>query len=152
MMRKKKQAFTLLEILVCLVLLSMAGSILIFKGGKLLKERRFSSSLEKISSEIAFTKNLALTYQIDIELVLEQKSGKIYLTRKTDFAPRSIQPLFEKEVVFPEVVFGNKSERKDFLFYGNGWIEGEENITLCMASHLKKQYSVQIKHSFRKAV
>jgi hypothetical protein len=130
----------------------MAGSILIFKGGKLLKERRFSSSCEKISSEINFTKNLAVTYQIDIELVLEQKSGKIYLTRKTDFAPKSIKSLFQGELSFPEVVFGKESEKKEVFFYSNGWIEGEEKITLCMASHLKKQYSLQIKHSFRKAV
>jgi prepilin-type N-terminal cleavage/methylation domain-containing protein len=151
-MRRRRSAFTLIEILVCLMLLSMAGSLLIYKGGKLLKERRFSSSCEKISSEIAVTKNLALTYQIDIDLVLEQKKGKIYLTRKTDFAPQSIRGLFQGETAFPEVVFGKEDEKKNLIFFGNGWIEGEEKVTLCMASHLKKQYSVQIKHSFRKAI
>ncbi len=151
-MKIRRLPFTLIEILVCLVLLSMMGSLLIYKGGKLLKERRFSSSCEKISSEIALTKNLALTYQIDIDLVLEQKKGKIYLTRKTDFPPQSIRGLFQVETTFPEVVFGKEDGKKEIVFFGNGWIEGEEKVTLCMASHLKKQYSMQIKHSFRKAI
>ncbi len=148
----RKHFFTLIEILVCIMLLAMAGSVVIYKGGKLLQDRRFSSSCEKITSEIILTKSLALTYQIDIDLLLEQKKGKIYLTRKTDSPHHSIQALFGGETPYPEIVFGKEDEIKEIHFYGNGWIEGEEKITLSMASHLKKQYSVNVKNSFRKAL
>lgn len=151
-MKIKRKPFTLIEILVCLTLLAIAWSLLVYKGGKLLQERRFSSSCEKLTSEIFVTKSLALTYQIDIDLVLEQRNGKFYFSRKTDFAESNIRSLFQSEIVFPELVFGKEDEKKELHFYGNGWIEGDDKITLSMASHLKKQYSVEIKHSFRKAV
>ena len=146
----KRKPFTLIEILVCLMLLAMAGSVVIYKGGKLLSERRFSSSIENIRSEIFLTKSLALTYQIDIDLYLQQKKGKIILKRKTDTPHPSIKALFDKEIALPEIVFGKADEEKIIHFYGNGWIDGDDEYTLFMASHLKKQYSVKIKHSFRK--
>ena len=147
-----KKSFTLIEILVCMMLLAMAGSVAIYKGGKLLQERRFSTSCEKITSEINLTKSLALNFQIDINLLMEQKKGKIYLTRKTDSPQSSIKALFHTTVAFPEIVFGKEDETKEIYFYGNGWIEGEDRLTLSMASHLKKQYSVDVKHSYRKDV
>ena len=151
MLTVRRKYFTLIEILVCMMLLAMAGSVTIYKGGKLLQERRFSTSCEKMKSEILLTRNLALTYQIDINLLLEQKKGKIYLTRKTDAPQKSIKALFQTTTPFVEIVFGKDDETKVINFYGNGWIEGENKLTLCMASHLKKQYSVEIKNSLRKA-
>ncbi len=148
----RKFSFTLIEIMVCMILLAVMGSVMIYNGGKLLQERRFSSSCEKITSEIFLTKSLAITYQIDIHLVLEQKKGKIYMTRNTDFAPENIKSLFDSPLELPELVFGKDDEVKEFYFYGNGWIEGNEKVILSMASHLKKQYNVDIKHSYRKAV
>ncbi len=150
--KKNRKFFTLIEILICMMLLAMAGSVAIYNGGKLLQERRFSTSCEKITSEIMLTKSLALTYQIDIKLLLVQKKGKIYLTRKTDSPPNSIKVLFQIPTAFPEIVFGKIEEEKEINFYGNGWIEGDDQLTLCMTSHLKKQYSVNIKHAFRKVI
>jgi Tfp pilus assembly protein FimT len=145
-------SFTLIEILVCMMLLAMAGSVAIYKGGKLLQERRFSTSSEKIISEILLTKSIALTYGLDINLVLEQKNGKIYLTRKTDSPPHLLIALFQKPTSFSELVFGKENEEKVITFYGNGWIEGEDRLTFSMTSNLKKQTNVDVKHSSRKAL
>ncbi len=138
--------------MVCMTLLAIMGSVMIYKGTKLLQERRFSSSCETLTSEIFLTKSLAISYQIDIHLILEQKNGKFYLTRNTDFSPKHIKPLLESRVELPELVFGKEDLVKEFYFYGNGWIDGEEKLILFMASHLKKQYNVEVKHSYRKAV
>ena len=147
-----RKPFTLIEIVVCMAILAIVGSVFIYKGAGLLKERRFTTSLKNITSEILLTKSIAINYQIDIHLTLEQKKGKVCLLRKVDCANSSIRGLFQSEIVFPEIIFGEDDDKKEIYFYGNGWIEGDDKLNLFMASHCKKQYSVEIKHSFRKAL
>ncbi len=147
-----RRAFTLIEILICMAILAIVGSGAIYKGAGLLRDRRFSTSLQKITSEIFLTKSLAQNYQTDIHLILEQKKGKVYLSRHVDSANNFLKSLFKIKVVFPEIIFGSEGDIKEIHFYGNGWIEGEDKLNLSMASHCKKQYSVEIKHSFRKAL
>src|SRR3990167_2589956 len=78
------RGFTLIEVLVCLLLLSMVGGVMVYKGWGMLQEHRFSTSCEKISSEIALTKGLAISYQRDIDMILEQRGSKVYLMRKSE--------------------------------------------------------------------
>ncbi len=141
----KKKAFTLIEMLVCMVLLSMAGSFVVYKGWGMLQEKRFSTSCEKMGSEIHLTKGLAVSYQIDIELMLEQKGNRVYVTRKTEAFPEGIKTLFQTTIAMPEIAFREGDGVKELHFYGNGWIEGDEKVTFFMPKHTKKIYSVMIK-------
>ena len=152
MIQNKKYSFTLIEVLICLLLLSMSGSMVIYKGWKMLQEHRFSTSCEKIASEIQLTKGLAIAYQMDIYLILEQRGSQVFVTRVTDFAPEGIKVLFQKANVLSEIAFRQDDGVKEMQFYGNGWIESDKKITFFMPKHVKKEYSVVIKQSFRMAV
>ena len=93
-----------------------------------------------------------ITYKIDIDLVLEQKKGKIYLTRKTCFLPDAIASLFFEEAYISSVLLGKEDERKEINFYSSGWIEGVDNLHLYAKNQMNKQYSVYVKHSIRKVL
>jgi Tfp pilus assembly protein FimT len=149
---KTKKAFTILEICFALTILTIIGSLLISKSKTFLDDQRFQSQCKKIQREIILTKNLAITYKIDIDLVLEQKNGKIYLTRKTCFLPDSIRSLFFEETYISSVLLGKEDEKKEINFYSSGWIEGVDNLHLFAKNQMNKQYSVYVKHSIRKVL
>ena len=120
------------------------GTGVIYRGSKMLKEHRFRTSCERLSGEVLLTRNLALTYQIDIDLVLEQKGSKVYLLRKTDFIPEGLKGVFNG-VVFAGIAFKEKDGAEEFHFYGNGWVDGEEKVVFFVPKDSKKQYNLWVK-------
>jgi Tfp pilus assembly protein FimT len=151
-MKQRQRAFTLLELFVCFAILTLISTFFISKSKSFLDEHKFQSSSKKIQREILLTKNLAITYNIDIEFLLEQKNGKIYLTRKTNFLPNTIRSLFFENIYISNVMIGKEDEIKEIKFYSSGWIEGEDSFLLYAKNQMNKQYSVYVKQSIRKVL
>lgn len=124
-MRARRNSFTIIEVLVCLTILSLASSFVLYKGWAMLKEKRIATSQNKLASEIFLTKQLALSYQIDMDLILEQKEGKVYLTRKTETPQGTLKGVFNTPILLPEMPWVEGEGQKEIHFYGNGWIEGQ---------------------------
>lgn len=123
---KKKSSFSLLEVLICLVLLVGMGGFFSVRGYHLLGEKRAHVAMRRLSDELYLTKTLALTHQIDITITLKQGPSYIVLERKTDFAPGAVSKYFQKSIKLSNLVL--KGNNREIHFYSNGWIDDTKPI------------------------
>lgn len=76
-----KRAFTLLELMIGLVLIALISGVIGVRIGGAIEEKRFSSSIERLSAELESCRRLALTAQVDWIAVLEKKKGVFVLQK-----------------------------------------------------------------------
>jgi hypothetical protein len=81
---EKRFSFTLLEVVICIALISMFASVFAWKGNNLLQHYLLRSSAKTIVREINTAHLLALSYQTDVSLKLVQKKGEIFLEWQTE--------------------------------------------------------------------
>lgn len=123
---KKKSSFSLIEILICLVLLVGIGGFFSVRGYYLLGEKRSHVAMRRLADELYLTKTLALTHQIDITVILKQDSSGIIFKRETDYAPVALTKYFQKSIKLSNLVL-NDGDRL-VHFYSNGWIDDTKLI------------------------
>ncbi len=113
-MRKKKFTFTLLEIVICLSLLTSIGSFALINGYKLLQSMRRTQSCKQLKKEILLTRVLSITHNIDIEVLLIPEKTKTILIRKTDLPHPKIASLFNKKIILQNLII---KEKETLYFY-----------------------------------
>lgn len=72
--RIKNKAFTLLELMVCLVLISLLGAIIGIKGIDLLAHHRFRSTLQTWLLDIGRAQILAMYQKCDVICILKKRA------------------------------------------------------------------------------
>jgi len=88
-MRARKSPFTLLELMVCLVILAGIGCAVGFQIQGSLSHARFEASVKKVKHELEKLQILSLTYGSDMHVRLIDKQGKVALISRTDEAALS---------------------------------------------------------------
>ena len=107
---KRSNSFTLLEILICLVLLTMVGTFATIRGYSVLQDFRSKNSYKRLIEESLLSQSLSSSYRIDIELELHQEKNRVILVRKTDLAPVKIANLFNKKIELPNLILNEENE------------------------------------------
>lgn len=69
-MRRKKRSFTLIEIVLCIALLSLIGGLLTYKGKDLISKSQANAELSKLKKTLDLMQTLALSYHADIDVSL----------------------------------------------------------------------------------
>lgn len=120
----KRYNFTILEVLVALTIIAMISTFVCVKSSKLIKAYRFESALQRIKQEIDLTHQVATSYQIDIDFILEADSLGISCIRTTDERLQHLIPFFKKNLYFKNVRFKDATNFPLTIhFYGSGWVE-----------------------------
>lgn len=68
--------FTLLEILIVLLILSVVAGLIGFNATKMMREQRFKSAVEWINDKIQTATNIMSVFNSDITLILEHDAKK----------------------------------------------------------------------------
>lgn len=126
---RHKKSFTLLEIMICIAIMALAASAMIYPLSGLLKEHRFQQGVKQFVTHLREMQSLALNYQSDMTLQFYQENGKIMCRGVTD------EPIF----LFKPFEMGNISSlmhaRKKakmpltFNIYPTGRIEPAGTLT-----------------------
>lgn len=96
---KKKRVFTLLEIIVCLVIVTMLMGLVGVKTYQLIDLYRFRSSVHKMLSEINHWQLWAMTHNDDVHLKISQEKGEYFFQPETE-APYPLPSLLTKQKLY----------------------------------------------------
>lgn len=127
--------------MVTIALIVMVGSLLGVAGTRMFQDKQFEISLKKLSEELALTESLALTYQVDITVVLKKRRGELILFREIDNAPPKIDFLFKETVALPGLEIPDSPTI--LRFYSNHHKEAPETLTF-RAKHAKKTATMEL--------
>ncbi len=136
-MKKSKVSFTLLELMVFFSLLLLMGSVFGWKMHAMLQKKRFSASVEKLSSRLLGIRALAMNMQSDFkgELFREEDS---WIFKASDDVGVKL-PLLS--LAFSEILWdGEKKDRYEFDFSTTGDVSPKGQLDI-----LGKTGSVQWK-------
>lgn len=92
---KKRRPFTLLELMVCLMLMAMITALLGIKVYDFIGDHRFRSSVEDLFTDIRQLQVLAVSHDCDMEVRMFRKNESFYYECFTE-APLKKTGLFQK--------------------------------------------------------
>lgn len=122
--KKKSSSFTILEICICMVILGLASSIVIWQVKGLLDRHKLYNTAHCVVSQLRELQSIAMSYQRDMELELIQKKDGIAYRQKSD---EPLTGFSQKEVSLNdgcELIFDKKpSPSLKFSIYSSGRIE-----------------------------
>ena len=122
---RKKASMTLLEILMVMAIVAFIGSFLGFKSFSLLENHRFAQGVKRLSHQVAFCKEMALTHQADICLILSQNAKEItYQIGTADGLGlfKGVDPKIEKITSMQFSLHGEAKSHLTFTFASTGLI------------------------------
>jgi Tfp pilus assembly protein FimT len=76
-MRNRKKNFSLMELFISIALIGMIGSFVSIRIGARISLHKFNTNVEKVLSLIEYSRNIAITNQSDVTLLIEQNSEGI---------------------------------------------------------------------------
>lgn len=139
MMRKpipttNRRYFTLLEILVCFVILGMISVTLLSWGNSLVQYHRFRHSVQGLSSRLALCKQVATCYQTDVVVVITKMgSNSLELSCMTLGKIHPLEGFLYKKKIYNGIkqilIDGEEIENVYIEIFSN--ICFPEKITLC---------------------
>ena len=124
-MKFYKRHFTLLEITVSMVLLSVISSLFVYRGWDLLSEHRFLSSCRRVQNEIQGAKLNALSFGRDFTFRFSPQGAKTILYIECFDPPKLIKSKVNRKIDLP-----NLKLEGEILFYANGYISPHD-VLLC---------------------
>ncbi|MCH9630101.1 MAG: hypothetical protein S4CHLAM37_00940 [Chlamydiia bacterium] len=125
---KTKRAFTLIEVIVCISLLSLIGGLFAYKAKDLFSVYNFRSDKRKLINSVELARHLSVSYRSDVEmLITEEKLGYSLVIKSDEPALEDHNMLFKK-VTFTHI--DNVSYLTDkkiegpikILFSSSGWL------------------------------
>jgi prepilin-type N-terminal cleavage/methylation domain-containing protein len=87
--QRRRRAFTLLELIFCIVILTIVAGALSFPLKGMLDRHRFLHDVKRVAKEIREVQSLALNYQSDMGIELYKENDHFYCIGFTD---EPIQP------------------------------------------------------------
>lgn len=135
MMTSSKKAFTLLELFICLTILSLIGSFFAVKGKALLDVYLFKQDVATVSDALQLAKEYAYCYGCDVEIDFVHNKQGCFIHIKSD------EPLLHQEHIFKKPFFiknihamylqANESRSYHLLISGSGWVFPSKELILC---------------------
>lgn len=131
----RKGAFTLLEILIALFLLSITGSALYFSLGKKIEAKRFRSEMEILESRFIYAKKMAIAMDADWVGSLVEERGDIRVFFRCielegkDFKSIALQGPFELKLN------SKKVEHLDVFFTASGGVFPRGTLSISKGKH-----------------
>ncbi len=125
-----KKNFSLLEIIITIVIISIASTAVGIKIHKLIEKHRFESSCKRISAKISFAKQLSLTNQCDVFLAFAENADGLLVN--LNFTPMERPSLKESVSHIHARLNLENSTKSDFVinFFSSGYISPQGKITL----------------------
>ncbi len=107
--------FTLLELIVCIAILSLVASLLAFPIKGMVQEHRFYQKVKEVRLLISQVHALALTYQSDMELCIYKEKGCLYCEGRTDEPLKIFKPLKLEGIA--RIHFNSQEIKESFRIY-----------------------------------
>lgn len=139
---RRKASFTLLEILLCLVLLTTLGVLGGYKGFSLYRERAYHAGCQRIREEIFLSKSLAANFSLDIEFTLTQTKKGVVFERKTDQPPSTVSTCFGKKTTLPFLALSPLHPVIKLHFFSSGEIKGDPVIEVTTTYNSKERETI----------
>lgn len=144
--KKKCRYFTLLEILVCFVLIGMVSGIILSWGSSLVQHHRFRHSIQGLSSRLALCKEIATCYQTDVVVVIKNVGkSSIELTCTTLEKIHPLQGFLYKKKIYHGIkqIFIDEQEIEPIYiqFFSN--ICPQKKITFCSYKNEKIEIDIR---------
>tara|TARA_B100000989_G_C19404158_1_gene411312 strand:+ start:182 stop:613 length:432 start_codon:yes stop_codon:yes gene_type:complete len=98
----RKRAFTLIEIVISVSIISFVGVIVLVKTKPLLNYYRSKRHFEKLVKELVLTKHISNVAEIDIDVELSQTPKGVVFLRRTD-EPLNLKNIFDCPLVIPNL-------------------------------------------------
>ena len=139
---KSKRAFTLMEVLVCMIIIALFFGIGVPYGIKQYRSWLFSKSVERVKQKIELAFALAKVTRCPVDVTFEKRDGKVFISLSPSQGDslRSGHELKKREVLDIVVdVYGVKetlraSEKWTLPVYAHGI--SQQNITIVSAVDL----------------
>ncbi len=132
-MRKRKKAFTLIELFLCFAILATLGGLFLIRGAAMIEHYRFESDTSALLDEINLSKHLALTASCDIHLHLNKNAGGLSYLKQTD-EPLYFPGVFDKQRYLKHIsslkLDGREVEHQIITFSGTGYVFPEGCLSL----------------------
>jgi|GEM_PF-2260082 len=88
----RKSSFTLLEIMICLAILSIVGGILVFPLSGMLAHHRFHQGVKQFVIHLREMQALALNYQSDMGMIIYKEGDRFLCKGFTDEPIKLFRP------------------------------------------------------------
>lgn len=143
----KKASFTLVEIMICLSLLSLIGGVFALRGKDLFDTFLFRQELTSLNKSLNFAKTAAYCYQADVYVNFYSGEAGWICEFKTDEPGLLTHPLFlcKKHLKTINRVESNNSfflETMGLVFLSSGWQFGGETLTFESSKGKKGKFSI----------
>ena len=126
--KRKKHPLTLIEVLLCVGLIVLAGSLFAVKGKQLWQRHQYFSAVDRLCDELILTRHFSQSLRADVDLFLIKKGDGVRLVRQFD------EPgMLRMKHSFPQIIdFKNIYINSDqnLFFYGNGWHDFDEELRI----------------------
>lgn len=76
----RRRSFTIIELMVCLALLTMVGSVLAYKSSAMIQSYRFSSNVKELQTYLKTLKTLCIIYDAEVNVTLTHEEGILTVT------------------------------------------------------------------------
>jgi prepilin-type N-terminal cleavage/methylation domain-containing protein len=115
------RAFTLLEIMLAILMLSIAGGMTYVKMHEAVQKKQFQSSLQSLGSRLAILQKIAVATQADWQGTLKKEGQEwVFKTDCEEANPKRLTPL---KLSLGELFFnGKKVELLTFDFFATGQV------------------------------
>lgn len=133
-MKTNKRAFTLIEVMIVICLMSVALGGFGFKCYGLIEKKRFSSQVNKLYSRLQTLHLLSLSTGRDYSLSLRQEKKSVICRSffLKEGALHEDTPLTIEGVQL--ILALTKSDRLDIVFYSNGRVQSSDGLHLAHKS------------------
>lgn len=126
--RIRRAAFTLLEMMVALAVLSVIGTVTAVQVKTMIDKYRFEAEVTGLFMTLQEAQVLSAAYQTDLALTIEMEKGQLVYRFSTD-EPFASQLFLHKSVALPRTAAvqfkGVKANKHHFDIYSGGRVEPE---------------------------
>ena len=143
-----RRPFTLIELVICIAILAMVGSLFAFRGKDLMRHYGFSASVSKVASKVRLARVLASNYRADVRCHVASENQKFFLILESDEPQLKKLPQLRGKCALSEIdgleVDGKAASEVEILFSGSGGVFPECQLRLKCG---KKQKDLSIELS-----
>lgn len=134
-MKCYKRAFTLIEICIVLVILSIAGSVVGIRIYESIRKYRFEHSAQRLKSHLQLCRDLSLTSCIDLSCSFYAKPNGLSCVVSCPETDNVLRGLTKVEEVFEGIYLKDSSLKNSVIhFYSTGAIAGPSPFWVCSSS------------------
>ena len=122
---RSKRSFTLIEIIVCISLLSLLGGLFAFKAKDLFATYQYKTEKTRLINALHLARHLSICYGADVSAHLEKHKHGYTLVFKTEEPALLSHEALLKEYFFTKIqkiAFLKEKKSQEILFSSSGWV------------------------------